>query len=58
MKNDIERMNFVIWARDRYPGFTTDHRVWTRANRAWRSVARKDPMVDKVIRLCYNVDIH
>jgi hypothetical protein len=54
MKNEIERLNFVIWARDRYPGFTTDHAQWTLANRAWRSVARKDPTVDKVIKTCYN----
>ncbi len=50
--NAIERLNFVIWARDRYPGFTTDPKIWTQANRAWRR--RNDPMVDKVIKTCYN----
>jgi hypothetical protein len=54
MKNEIERLNFVIWAKSRFPGFTTNHLQWTKANRAWRTVARKDPMVDKVIRTCYN----
>ena len=54
MKNEIERLNFVIWAKDRFPGFTTCHKQYTRANRAWRAVARKDPLVDKVIRTCYN----
>ena len=54
MKNEIERLNFVIWAKDRFPGFTTCHKQYTRANRAWRTVARKDPMIDKVIRTCYN----
>jgi hypothetical protein len=49
MKNEIERLNFVIWAKTRYPGFTTNHQQWTKANRAWRAVARKNPMVDKVI---------
>ena len=52
MMNAIERLNFVIWAKDRFPGFTTDHTQWTRANRAWKKV--KDPMVDKVIKTCYN----
>ena len=54
MKNEIERLNFVIWAKDRFPGFTTDSKQWAKANRAWRAVARKDPTVDKVIRTCYN----
>ena len=49
MKNEIERLNFVIWAKDRYPGFTTNHKQWTLANRAWRTVVRNNPMVDKVI---------
>ncbi len=51
----VERLNFVIWARDRYPGFTTDHRVWTRANRAWLRFRSKDPTVDKVIKTCYTI---
>jgi len=54
MKNEIERLNFVIWAKDRFPGFTTNAQQYAKANRAWRAVARKDPMVDKVIRTCYN----
>jgi hypothetical protein len=54
MKSEIERLNFVIWAKDRFPGFTTNHLQYTKANRAWRAVARKDPMIDKVIRTCYN----
>jgi len=49
MKNEIERLNFVIWAKDRFPGFTTNHKQWTLANRAWRIVVRNNPMVDKVI---------
>jgi hypothetical protein len=49
MKNDIERLNFVIWAKDRFPGFTTNHQQWTLANRAWQSVVRKDPRLTKVI---------
>jgi len=36
MMSNVERLNFVIWAKDRYPGFTTDHKQWTRAQRAWR----------------------
>ena len=58
MKNEIERLNFVIWAKDRFPGFTTNHLQYTKANRAWRAVAGKDPMVDKVIRTCYNTHLH
>jgi uridylate kinase len=54
MKNEIERLNFVIWAKTRYPGFTTNAQQYARANRAWRAVALKDRMVDKVIRTCYN----
>jgi hypothetical protein len=54
MKNEIERLNFVIWAKTRYPGFTTNPAQYTKARWAWRRVARKDPMVDKVIRTCYN----
>jgi hypothetical protein len=54
MKNEIERLNFVIWAKSRFPGFTTDPKQYAKANRAWRAVARKDPMVDKVIKSCYN----
>ncbi len=50
MKNEIERMNFVIWARDRYPGFTTNPRQYSLATRAWRAVARKDPMLTRVIK--------
>jgi hypothetical protein len=49
MKNEIERLNFVIWARDRFPGFTTDPKQYAKANRAWRAVARNNQMVDKVI---------
>jgi len=54
MKNEIERLNFVIWAKTRFPSFTTDAQQYAKANRAWRAVARKDPMIDKVIRTCYN----
>ncbi len=54
MKNEIERLNFVIWAKTRYPNFTTNAQQYAKANRAWRAVARKDPMVDKVIKTCYN----
>lgn len=54
MKNEIERLNFVIWAKDRYPGFTTNPKQWALANRAWRKQKAKDPMVDKVIKTCYN----
>ena len=50
--NAIERLNFVIWAKDRYPKFTTDYAQHQQALRAWRR--RKDPMVDKVIKTCYN----
>jgi hypothetical protein len=58
MKNEIERLNFVIWAKDRFPGFTTNHLQYTKANKAWRAVAGKDPMVDKVIKTCYNTHLH
>ena len=54
MKNEIERLNFVIWAKTRYPGFTTNPLQYAKANRSWRAVARKDPMVYKVIKSCYN----
>lgn len=50
----VERLNFVIWAKDRFPGFTTDAKVWARANRAWSKYRREDPTVDKVIKTCYN----
>jgi hypothetical protein len=40
MMSNVERLNFVIWAKDRYPGFTTDHKQWTRAHRAWRQKAK------------------
>ena len=49
MKNEIERLNFVIWAKDRFPGFTTNHLQWTKANRAWRQVVRNNPKLSRVI---------
>jgi hypothetical protein len=49
MKNEIERLNFVIWAKDRFPGFTTCHKQYTKANWAWRSVVRNNPMLRRVI---------
>ena len=52
--NEIERLNFVIWAKTRYPNFTTDAQQYARATRAWRKYRAKDPMVDKVIKTCYN----
>jgi len=50
MKNEIERLNFVIWAKDRFPGFTTCHKQYTKANRAWRTVVRNNPKVRMVIQ--------
>ena len=52
--NAIERLNFVIWAKTRLPGFTTDAEQYARATRAWKKYRREDPLVDKVIRPCYN----
>jgi hypothetical protein len=50
MKNEIERLNFVIWAKDRFPGFTTCHKQYTKANRAWRTVVRNNPKARMVIQ--------
>jgi type IV secretory pathway TrbD component len=52
--NNIEQMNFVIWAAKRDPKFTQSRKAYVSALWAWRKIARKDPMVDKVGKTSYN----
>ncbi len=52
--SNIEQLNFVIWAAKRDPKFTQSRKAYVSALWAWRKIARKDPMVDKVIKTCYN----
>ena len=46
----VELLNFVIWAKERYPKFTQSRRAFVQARWDWRSVVRKDPMLRRVVR--------
>jgi hypothetical protein len=49
MKNEIERLNFVIWAAKRDPKFTQSRRAYVQALWDWRPVVRNNPMFRRVI---------
>ena len=45
----VELLNFVIWAKIRYPKFTHNRRDYVQARWDWRSEVRKDPMLRRVV---------
>ena len=45
----VELLNFVIWAKERYPLFTQNRRAYVQARWDWRQVVRKDPKLRRVV---------